>query len=652
MSERGEDEERDMVDHWSHEHPLTLVETRREDECYGCEQSFSSGEQAYGCIIEGCQGSKLLHEECAVMARKIQHPLHPQHILIQQRPARPSPFVLLFLWFKCDFCDGNIFSSFYECASPRCTFKIHLRCAQGGGVMDALADDDDEQRCAMIRHPSHPSHELKLWRRRCSFKCDACGATRRGSSYTCTNEACQYWIHERCATLPLTMEREVHHHSLSLCFHAPSEYITFDYKCDICSKPLQPKNWMYHCQICRYIVHINCAFTKLPHTIENYADAKDIIHLPTNEVAEELITPFVMRQGGEGTLIPPIIPRDDELVNAKYKFLHHQHELTLVSSDQNQDEEEEEDEENYGKRWELICDGCITPISSSSSKYYYMKCRECKYNLHMACFHLPPHLSSLPLLHRDCHHHLLLISSDKLKPWEYERCSACRYYMNGLFYACGECGFKADIKCACLPDTIHHAAHPQHLLNYVTDSSLWREKYSLRLMCAAGCGYNAYYWDCYRCSSNSCDFIVHIQCMMVPASVTSSRWDEHHTLPLTYDATLNRPGDFYCDQCEKQMNPKSWMYHCRRCDLSFHPECFLTTSGIHRNIKMGQEYVNAEAHPHTLTYQLLTTKRRCDVCSQDRHEDEGFHCASCNFFICLNSCGREMIQDGDMKAVD
>lgn len=248
-----------MVDHWIHEHPLTLVETCRDDECYGCEQFFSSGEQAYGCIIEGCQDPIFLHEECAVMARKIQHPLHPQHILIQTRTP-----VWMFRQRFCKFCGGNVISSIhYKCASPGCDFRMHLRCAQGGGVMDV-----DEQRRAMIRHPSHPNHELKLWRRRCSFHCDACGTTRRGSSYTCTEKACQYWIHEKCASLPLTIERELHHHALSLSFHVPPEYITFNYKCDICSKHLQPKNWMYHCQICRYIVHITCVFNKPPSSIE------------------------------------------------------------------------------------------------------------------------------------------------------------------------------------------------------------------------------------------------------------------------------------------------------------------------------------------------------------------------------------------------
>ncbi|XP_047957356.1 uncharacterized protein LOC125203113 [Salvia hispanica] len=366
-----------------------------------------------------------------------------------------------------------------------------------------------------------------------------------------------------------------------------------------------------------------------------------------------------MRQRGGETLIPPIIipaAATDELMKVKYEFLHHQHQLTLFSSsdpsqEEEEEEEEEENEENYGVRSELICDGCITPISSSSN--YFMSCSECNYNLHLACFHLPPQLSPLPL-HQRADHQLVLQSLDKHQPWERLSCIVCGYETNGLFYTCTKCYFVVDIKCACMPDTILHAAHPQHLLKYVTPSEPGIELDLWHLSCA-GCynNDNMFLHNYYRCSNSSCDFILHIECAVLPASVSSRRWDEHHPLLLTYDATLNRPGDFYCDQCETQMNPRSWMYHCRACDVSFHPKCFPTTSGWLRNIKFGQEYdVNAETHPHTLTFQLLTTKRRCDICDRDMHEQEGFYCALCNFFICFHDCGERMIDNGDIEAVE
>ncbi|XP_057786688.1 uncharacterized protein LOC131004100 [Salvia miltiorrhiza] len=633
-------EEKKIVEHWSHEHPLTLVETRREDKCYGCQRSFSSEEQAYGCS-KGCRYTKLLHQECAQVARKIRHELHPQHIFIQDHEQCLG---------MCNICRLSIWSIGYRCTSS-CEFHMHMRCAQGSSMMEA--DDDDEQQRGgnIIRHLSHPKHELKLLRRFCSFKCDACGTTRRGSSYTCTADACQYWIHERCASLPPTMEREDHHHSLTLSFHLPLEYIKYDYKCDVCKQYLLPKHWIYHCQLCRYIVHIKCAYN----TIENNASAsneKDMIQLPINDVAGELITPFVKRQGGEAIAIaPPTDDHDhDEMVNVKYKFLHHQHQLTLLTLSYHDQNQEKEDYDDYGKKSEeLVCDVCITlifsPSSSSSDKYYYMSCSECKFNLHIACFHLPSKISSSAVHKR---HPYLLLQTSSRDAWDWKLCSVCWHYTNGLFYACPKCSFKADIKCASMPDTIYHTAHPQHHLNLVSEHDVERQRN--QYYCGAGCGDSSSLYDCYACGS--CEFIVHVRCAGVPTSITSPTWDKHHALPLTYDANLNHPGEFYCDKCETEMNPKSWMYHCRHCDISFHPHCFKTTSGRYRNIKLGKEYVNVAAHPHPLTFQLLTTKRRCNVCHLNTYELSGFHCASCNFFICLFFCGQKMLKDGNMKAVD
>ncbi|XP_057770814.1 protein VACUOLELESS GAMETOPHYTES-like [Salvia miltiorrhiza] len=268
----------------------------------------------------------------------------------------------------------------------------------------------------------------------------------------------------------------------------------------------------------------------------------------------------------------------------------------------------------------------------------------CNYNLHMECFHLPPRLPSIRLHHQPGHD-LILESSDKLG---FDYCHVCAFTSSGLYYACIGCKFKADIKCTSLPDTIYHTAHPQHPLNLVSHNDV-HQKQRHQYYCGANCGGRSSSFDCYACSS--CEFIVHIRCAMLPASFTSCRWDKHHPLPLTYNANLNHPGEFYCDKCEREMNPKSWMYHCRHCDISFHPRCFKTRFGWYSNIRFGKEYVNAAAHPHPLVSQLLTTKRRCNLCRNDRYELPGFHCESCNFFICRD-CGKKMIGDGDMKAAD
>ena len=404
---------------------------------------------------------------------------------------------------------------------------------------------------------------------------------------------------------------------------------------------------------------------------------KGIMEFPINDMAvgEDLIGAFLRRQGVDTNSL--IL---DHHHDVDYEF--HHHKLTLVSSSSSsssfQEEEEEENgdddddnEEDYScRKSELICNGCITPIlvkqtssssssssSSTSKDCYYMRCsmKSCKYYLHLACFQLPTQIS-LPLLHEheNDHSSLVLRSGDKLKPfWDWQRCCVCCKPTNGLYYNCAKCyvGFIVDIKCASMPNTIYHGAHPPHPLNLLSPQDTTRRSYDT----CDGCndlimygGKNSKPYggkNSYACSG--CDFIVHFECAVLPASTTSLKWDKHHPLLLTHDATLNRPGDFYCNQCEEEMNPKSWMYHCRPCDISFHPNCFGTTSGYYGNIKFGQKYVIAGAHCHPLTFQLLTTKRHCDVCGWDRHESPGFTCAFCNFFICSFSCGY-----GNIEAVD
>lgn len=117
---------------------------------------------------------------------------------------------------------------------------------------------------------------------------------------------------------------------------------------------------------------------------------------------------------------------------------------------------------------------------------------------------------------------------------------------------------------------------------------------------------------------------------------------EKHRLPLTYDAHVNHPSEFYCGSCEHKMHRKSWMYYCRKCDESFHPGCFPTTSGKYMNINFGAEQYYVSHHPHhPLRFQVITKKQRCDVCRDVAYHKPGFQCVSCNFVMCFDRCGRK-----------
>ncbi|XP_057803845.1 uncharacterized protein LOC131019176 [Salvia miltiorrhiza] len=277
-----EEEETKVVHHWSHEHRLTLGKPRIGERCYGCGRSFNRGEKAYECRL--CWENIILDEECLGMPRKIRHEMHPQHTLTQH-VFTSDQMIIHGETLKgklCAICERIIIirkrpytnteegGILYKCTRAECELWMHMRCAQGSDMMyDAADDDDDDEKHRTIDHPSHPKHALKLVMRSCRFKCDACGITRGGKSYMCCKPNCQYWIHESCASLPQTIESEYHSHSLSLFFHVPPPYMKWDLKCDVCSKYLSSKYWIYHCELCSYVVHLKCASNATRYVVIN-----------------------------------------------------------------------------------------------------------------------------------------------------------------------------------------------------------------------------------------------------------------------------------------------------------------------------------------------------------------------------------------------
>ncbi|XP_042010855.1 uncharacterized protein LOC121759365 [Salvia splendens] len=671
MSENGMKSEV-ILHHFLHQHPLILTvadatgyDRPRCDVC-GCE--IFSGDTIYKCSHDNCSSDHriTLHKECAERPREISLSSHPQHSLIQNKLPYTRDVetwdVPTLIPPSCAVCTHMIEGGKgYSCSS--CNFYIHIGCAHS---MDVMGEP------SFTRHPSHPRHDLTLLRRPDALlRCDACGTIHRGNSYICT--VCPYCINESCAALPAAFDcGHLHDHPLSLAYRLPLEYIKYRFRCDVCYKDLSPNNWVYHCGICRYVVHINCATSPL---IQNTVDVDpDVVVCPIKDIAEEVIGPFVRKSGMAA------ISNVDEFVKCKNEFHNPDHQLRIISSSpchqQKEKEDEDDDDLKYGFKSKLVCDGCTAPISSSSSEY--ISCGECEYFLHLACYVLPFGLSGHPL-HPQPNHILTLQMCPTLN---FIRCTICRFDTNGLVYCCKQCNFKVDIKCFCLPDTIRHAAHPRHNLNLQLMEVMTKGKRNIPRMCSA-CGVNTYGNFCYIC--DVCDIILHSWCALLPAQVSNRRWDKH-PLPLTFDATANHPSEFFCELCEKEMNPKTWMYHCRGCDVSIHPACLPTALGWCRNIKFGQRYVIGAFHKHDIGYSAsyprrsrilsawyqsitefaqrydgmtlhqypvayqLTNKLRCSICGVRKvYGTHGFQCDShkCDFFVCFDLCARYLQNQTD-----
>ncbi|XP_047982842.1 uncharacterized protein LOC125223644 [Salvia hispanica] len=656
--------------HMIHEHPLSLIpdsaRKRGYDSwCCGCGRYILPGDATYGCGRR-CGYRRLLHKECMEMPREIMHPIHPSHSLALYESHNGYK--------ECAICKRVvIWWLSYICSQGGCDgFVIHLGCAVG------LNEKDSAQ--PVMNHPSHPQHELRFSKktRWCPFPCDACGAIEKGDSYTCN--ICDYWIHESCALLPLSADFPHHHptHYLSLAFGVPSVYIEYQFECAICNKTLPLRRWVYHCNLCSYVVHTNCANSTFDDENANAIDdEKEGTKFPmaVDDMYEEMIVPFVKRESGQ-ILVPH--DHDNHNIGGKYNFSNHPHLLTFITFSSSSsprhlykkdDDEEEDDEDDCDSIpiLELTCDGCTLPIrekkhTGDGYESGYMSCDECKYFLHLSCFNLPREIPNHP--RHPNNHKLMLRNVGKLTDWIL--CRVCYAFTNGLYYACtsANCSFNIDIKCASMPNTIKHTAHPRHnhlMLELVTEDNIWPD------FCA-GCfdlittGWHA---GKYKCSS--CRFSVCGKCVMLPAR--NKHRAEKHLLSLTYDAYVNRPGEFYCSSCEKHMNPRIWMYHCRDCDQSFHPKCFPATSGDYRNINFGTEhYVISSIHDphHRLRFQITTKKKRCDLCHNDSYgvseffywfsyyyeyyyeqrlyDGVGFQCESC-FFVACKPCGVKHIED-------
>ncbi|XP_057767595.1 protein VACUOLELESS GAMETOPHYTES-like [Salvia miltiorrhiza] len=294
MSREKEGEmEKESIPHIFHQHPLSLIPNRAAETdnswstwCYGCWRYFLPGEAAYGCS-QKCGMNWLLHKECMEMPREIRHPLHPSHSLTLQDSSYAATR-------SCAVCEFVAYGLLYKC-SGGCEWWIHFGCT---GDFEAAVVDD-----STMKHPSHPQHQLIKKTRWCSFPCDACGATHKGKSYICT--LCDYWLHETCALLPVSAPFPHHRpdHYLSLAFNLPYEYIKYEFVCAICSETLPMRRWVYHCQLCRYVVHINCATNTSSLSLSNSSnnenaidDAKDITKGPIDDIYEEIIRPFVKRE--------------------------------------------------------------------------------------------------------------------------------------------------------------------------------------------------------------------------------------------------------------------------------------------------------------------------------------------------------------------
>ncbi|CAK9157179.1 unnamed protein product [Ilex paraguariensis] len=593
----------EKVEHFSHIHPLICTEVREVNlyiHCYMCRKSIS--DVVYWCDKCDCY----LHKRCAELPTKIEDPLHRQHLLTMRGDFQENVCTSLSFMFgsrlypvnedyRCSLCresrGGNHDCFFYNCVD--CEYYICLPCYL-------------EQRVIMSEFHEHP---LTFLFRPASFYCNACDKENNdSSSYIC--HTCNIWIHKSCASFLSTIQFDDQHHPLTLVKLPSSDLSKSTYICKICGTKIYPRkeNWLYYCALCEYSIHVRCSISRSKLLRDGESENKNNEHLYHHLVHFPLTDDFVVLARHPAAQI------SHEEINRETNIKHwsHDHQLILYDGQNNTVTKHEM------KHDIISCNGCVQRIALP-----FYSCDRCNYFLHISCVNLPAELE------RPNHSAHLFWRSRGTKPHSLFKCRSCSLYGNGFFYAVVDTGYLAffirgealptlHLKCTFLPNTILHEAHEHPLVQI---SHLRIECRACHVTCH-GIGY--------RCNKK-CNFGICFHCALLPRTLRH-RWDAH-PLILSYAPIKDHPDEYYCEICEIEIKSGCWIYHCRDCDQSFHPEC---VQDKYSNVKFGGTH-KVEDHPHPLTFTRRVKKVTNYNCGHPFDDEKPlYECAECHFTICLD----------------
>uniref|UniRef100_A0A7N2MUR1 DC1 domain-containing protein n=2 Tax=Quercus lobata TaxID=97700 RepID=A0A7N2MUR1_QUELO len=490
---------------------------------------------------------------------ELQHWWHWKHLLVfneDERSGRP-----------CNGCFEPVFGPSYSCKECRGRYIHHKSCAELP---------------LGLHHPSHPNHPLILFgintylQNKEEFdkfsKCDVCGEKSSEYSYCCYR--CNFNIHIKCSSLSLTIQTEVHDHQLTR-----SIWKLMKFTCDFCGKEgnlpyccvqcdfgihsrcaacprilkvyrhnhllhLTPSLqvhqfdspicllcvqkvdtlWLYYCSRCDFVAHLYCSMLSW-----NWE------HINLQELEEEQTTESKsedseLHQSFDSEICKvkkTTVGEDGTEIATKIKHFSHEHNLKLTDEIPNNTK----------------CNGCVQSILSP-----FYSCAPCSFFLHKSC-------SKLPKIKRHpIHTHPLTLNYQQDSFF----CVTCAQCCNGLKYNCQICEYNYNVQCILLSDTLTHACHMHRL--YLSSTSI-RQKCS-------SCSSEMY--KVFRCAT--CDFVLDFKCATLPLTT----WYNQHEHPFTlYYTPEDDFGEYYCDICEEERDPKQWFYYCAECSFPAHHDCIL-----------------------------------------------------------------------------
>jgi len=578
------------VSHPSQPHTLSLRSGRNTKfDCFSCRKHMSPlTYHNYHYYCKTCDME--FHHGCHTFPRKLTHPYHLQHPLTFTFRNNETGFL----------SDGNIdvsFSTtlssysnlpgsnksdhnkFESTESDQCTWcgkyiqgNWFYHCPICNFCLD-LSCSQQSVPLLLVAKPKSHHHPLVFYTRPLLTPCDACGLVNvLEPSYACFQ--CNYMVHQSCIDLPRVIKITRHEHRLH---HTPYLRSTIS-PCRICYQPVDIKYGQYYCnrENCSYVVHSKCA------THENIWDRKELEWEPEESDEIEDIMPF--KKFGSDMI----------------KHFSHDHLLKLETYDGARDAEKQ-------------CQACILPINSHD----FYNCMECDFFLHEVCACL------LRKLNHALHKHTLILDTSPQNHYDLINCSVCSRKSTGFMYRCSETDcrllkdqvLQIDVRCILVLDYFTHESHEHPL--FICTSSKGENK-----ICCEGCKEICQqpYLQC-----TTCKFAMCYQCTTVPTEVCY-KYDKH---PLSLCYGEQADDMYWCEICEKEVNPADWFYTCNICCITIHLHCIFGNSVY---MKPGLTFEYGFTSKVEVLRNSNSTRPLCVRC--------GNHCPGYSYYCHIGSYGQ------------
>ncbi|OMP03975.1 Zinc finger, PHD-type [Corchorus olitorius] len=230
-----------------HPHPLFLLPRQPLEEF---NKGFvppcaACGKELLGTTIYRCVdcGRFDLHKECAELPREINHPFHPPHPLILLRRSPCFEIRNGVHTSECCFCHGHSAGFVYRCDS--CNLDLDVNCASF-----QLYHAGDFHTLQHFSH-EHPLIFNEKYNEDDDSHCSGCQKLLSGPFYRCV-DCNSFDLHRECAELPLEINHPYHRkHPLTLLPNLPIH----PEKCSCYWCKIQYKGFIYYCSPCNFGLH-------------------------------------------------------------------------------------------------------------------------------------------------------------------------------------------------------------------------------------------------------------------------------------------------------------------------------------------------------------------------------------------------------------